>query len=276
MERYIVVDTLAPGSQAEILKATDNVTNKTVILKKYILAEDNKIPHCFIREASLLYDLDHQNIVRLLHVLIHQNSLVLVLEHMPTDLGDDMLYRVKSKFCLGCVTATRVEYYIETSSRSNVLVDTSTNTVKIADFGLARGLFTPSCSLSPEVGSLTYQAPEILLGSPKYSSPVDMWSVGCIFGEMLLLRPLFPGSSKSMVLKEIFRLLGTPTEKTWPGVSILPWFPEVTVEAQPAEFEDVIGDLDAAGADLIRRLLYLNPKGRITAEEALKHDYFAV
>ncbi|XP_057501847.1 cell division control protein 2 homolog [Actinidia eriantha] len=158
----------------------------------------------------------------------------------------------------------------------NVLVDTSTNTVKIADFGLGRGLFTPSCSLSPEVGSLTYQAPEILLGSPKYSSPVDMWSVGCIFGEMLLLRPLFPGSSKSMVLKEIFRLLGTPTEKTWPGVSILPWFPEVTVEAQPAEFEDVIGDLDAAGADLIRRLLCLNPKERITAEESLKHDYFAV
>jgi cyclin-dependent kinase len=90
--------------------------------------------------------------------------------------------------------------------------------LKLADFGLARAFGIPVRNYTHEVVTLWYRAPDILMGSRHYSTTVDIWSVGCIFAEMLNGRPLFPGSNESDQLLRIFKTLGTPTEQSWPGM----------------------------------------------------------
>ena len=104
----------------------------------------------------------------------------------------------------------------------NLLIDTETNSLKLADFGLARAFAIPLRAYTHEVVTLWYRAPEILLGAKQYSTPVDVWSIGCIFAEMINQSPLFPGDSEIDQLFKIFRGLGTPDDSVWPEVSQLP------------------------------------------------------
>jgi cyclin-dependent kinase len=98
----------------------------------------------------------------------------------------------------------------------NLLIDRN-GTLKLADFGLARAFGVPVRTYTHEVVTLWYRAPEILLGGKQYSTPVDVWSIGCIFAEMTMRQPLFPGDSQIDQLFRIFRAFGTPTEENWPG-----------------------------------------------------------
>merc|ERR550539_893899 len=103
----------------------------------------------------------------------------------------------------------------------NLLIDRN-GALKLADFGLARAFGIPLRSYTHEVVTLWYRAPEVLMGSRKYSTPVDIWSVGCIFAEMVNGQPLFPGNSDADQLQKIFKILGTPNETNWPAVTELP------------------------------------------------------
>jgi serine/threonine protein kinase len=94
--------------------------------------------------------------------------------------------------------------------------------LKIADFGLARAFSVPLRPLTQEVVTIWYRAPEIFLGSPEYTIAVDMWSVGCIFYEMIKLVPLFQASEDIEMIDRIFSVLGTPNDQMWPGFSQLP------------------------------------------------------
>ena len=118
----------------------------------------------------------------------------------------------------------------------NLLIDRS-GALKLADFGLARAFGIPVRTYTHEVVTLWYRAPEILLGQQQYSTPVDMWSIGTIFAEMVMKCPLYPGDSEIDELFKIFRTLGTPNEELWPGVSKLPdykpTFPNVSTPAVP-------------------------------------------
>ena len=116
--------------------------------------------------------------------------------------------------------------------------------IKLADFGLARAFGVPVRNFTHEVVTLWYRPPEILLGEKIYSTAVDIWSLGCIFAEMLTKKPLFPGDSEIDQLFRIFRLLGTPDETIWPGVTQLQdfnsSFPSWEV---PKNFADILPDL---------------------------------
>ena len=118
----------------------------------------------------------------------------------------------------------------------NLLIDRS-GALKLADFGLARAFGIPVRTYTHEVVTLWYRAPEILLGQQQYSTPVDMWSIGTIFAEMVMKCPLYPGDSEIDELFKIFRTLGTPNEELWPGVSKLPdykpTFPNCTPPTVP-------------------------------------------
>ncbi|KAF3659859.1 Cell division control protein 2 -like protein [Capsicum annuum] len=140
----------------------------------------------------------------------------------------------------------------------NLLIDPRSNVLKLADFGLGRAFGIPVRTFTHEVVTLWYRAPEILLGSRQYSTPVDVWSAGCIFAEMVNHRPLFPGDSEIDELFKIFRVVGTPNEDTWPGVTSLPDYKSAFPKWPPKDLATVVLNLDTAGLDLLGVSLLLN------------------
>ena len=157
----------------------------------------------------------------------------------------------------------------------NLLVDRR-GVLKLADFGLARAFMIPMRSYTHEVVTLWYRAPEILLGQKTYSPAVDMWSIGCIFAELVTRRPLWPGDSEIDELFRIFRSMGTPTAETWPGVSELPDYkPSFPKWPKRSVHASLVGStLDAAGIDLLERMLDYEPSRRISARAAMSHPFF--
>jgi len=124
------------------------------------------------------------------------------------------------------------------------------------------------------VVTLWYRAPEILLGTRYYSTAVDIWSIGCIFAEMITRKALFQGDSEIDQLFRIFRTLGTPDESTWPGVTSLPDFKSSFPKWQPNDLTRLIPTLDKDGHDLLMQMLTYEPFSRISAKNALSHPYF--
>lgn len=122
--------------------------------------------------------------------------------------------------------------------------------------------------------TLWYRSPEILLGGRAYSTGVDMWSVGCIFAEMCTRKPLFPGDSEIDEIFKIFRILGTPSEVDWPGVSSFPDYKPSFPKWIRNEEVALVGSLDENGLDLLDALLVYDPAARISAKQAALHPYF--
>ena len=156
----------------------------------------------------------------------------------------------------------------------NLLIDRSTRTLKLADFGLARAFGIPVRQYTHEVITLWYRAPEILLGCKQYSTPVDLWSIGCIFAEMVLQKPLFPGDSEIDELFKIFQVLGTPNEISYPGVTQCPEYKDVFPQWRPRNLSEVVPALCPDGIDLLSKLLEYSPSRRLSAKSALQHPYF--
>jgi len=128
--------------------------------------------------------------------------------------------------------------------------------------------------LTLQVVTLWYRAPEILLGGKHYSVGVDMWSIGCIFAELVTKQPLFPGDSEIDQLYRIFRVCGTPNETIWPGVSRLPdWLPTFP-QWNAKSMSSIVPGVDPLGADLMGMMLTYEPNQRISGKDALLHPYF--
>jgi len=150
--------------------------------------------------------------------------------------------------------------------------------LKLADFGLARAFGIPVRSYTHEVVTLWYRAPDVLMGCKKYSTPVDIWSVGYIFAEMANGRPLFAGTSEVDQLDRMFKALGTPTEKDMPGLGDLPQYDPnpASLYAAPESLAHLAPALDAHGVSLLAMMLAYDPTKRVSAADAMKHPYFAV
>jgi len=146
--------------------------------------------------------------------------------------------------------------------------------LKLADFGLARSFGIPVRNKSHEVVTLWYRAPDVLMGSTKYSATIDMWSTGCIFAEMVTSKPLFPGKNNADQLQQIFKVLGTPTEHDWPGMKSLPEYDPNWFVYPSQKITSVVPGLDADGYDILQQMLQYDPAKRISSKAALKHPYF--
>jgi serine/threonine protein kinase len=146
--------------------------------------------------------------------------------------------------------------------------------LKVADFALVRSSGLPRRTYTAKVVTLWYRAPEILMGVTRYSHAVDTWSVGCVFAEMVLGRPLFTGSSEIDQLFQLFSTLGTPTEETWPGFSTLPNYGFAFPNWPGKPMKKIVGKLCLEGQDLLKKLLKYKPEQRISVEEALLHPFF--
>lgn len=276
--------------------------------------EEEGVPSTAIREISLLKDLRHENVVSLVDVVHEDRKLHLVFEFLDLDLKkhmdsnpaayrDPRLVKVRWQRCWRvrswcrhviaspCCRPPLLQKLLYQMLRGiafchghrilhrdlkpqNLLIERATNTLKLADFGLARAFGIPLRQYTHEVITLWYRAPEILLGGKQYSTPVDLWSIGCIFAEMVNHRPLFPGDSEIDELYKIFQVLGTPTEESYPGVTNLPDYMDAFPQWHRQDLTTVLPSLPPAGIDLLSRLLEYMPSRRITAKAALEHEYF--
>ncbi|GKY93737.1 cyclin-dependent kinase 5 [Mayamaea pseudoterrestris] len=287
MERYQKMEKIGEGTYGVVYKSKDRVTGEIVALKKIRLeAEDEGIPSTAIREISLLKELQHPNIVRLYDVVHTERKLTLVFEFLDQDLkkyldicdaGLDM--PILKSFLYQLLTGVAYCHHHRVLHRDlkppNLLINRE-GQLKLADFGLARAFGIPVRSYTHEVVTLWYRAPDVLMGSRKYSTPVDIWSVGCIYAEMANGRPLFAGTSESDQLDRIFRLLGTPTLADYPGIVDLPdYSPDMPPYPKPkGGFASLVPSLDESGIDLLSRMLQYDPARRITAQQALEHSFF--
>ncbi|KAJ3680977.1 hypothetical protein LUZ60_015466 [Juncus effusus] len=295
MEKYEKLEKVGEGTYGKVYKAQDRATGQLVALKKTRLEMDEEgIPPTALREISLLQLLSQSiYVVRLLCVEhVEKNGkpiLYLVFEFLDTDLKKfidtykkgpnprplppnvikSFLYQLLKgvAHCHGHGVLHR------DLKPQNLLVDKEKGLLKIADLGLGREFRIPLKSYTHEIVTLWYRAPEVLLGTTHYSTGVDMWSVGCIFAEMARRQALFAGDSELQQLLHIFRLLGTPSEKEWPGVTNLRdwheyprWAPQSLARAVPS--------LDPLGLHLLEKMLRFDPAERISAKEAMEHPYF--
>mmetsp|Transcript_13677 Transcript_13677/g.20487 ORF Transcript_13677/g.20487 Transcript_13677/m.20487 type:complete len:302 (-) Transcript_13677:206-1111(-) len=286
MERYQKLEKIGEGTYGIVYKAKDRVSGQIIALKRIRLeAEDEGIPSTAIREISLLKELRHPNIVRLFDVVHTERKLTLVFEYLDQDLKKyldvcegGLNPTILKSFLFQLITGVAYCHHHRVLHRDlkpqNLLINRE-GELKLADFGLARAFGIPVRSYTHEVVTLWYRAPDVLLGSRHYSTPVDMWSIGCIFAEMVNGAPLFTGTSEKTQLDTIFRHLGTPTEATFPGVSQLPeWRGNFPSYSPPSSLNAVVPNLDEVGVELLGALLTYDPTRRITAQDAREHRYF--
>uniref|UniRef100_A0A4W2FMA6 cyclin-dependent kinase n=1 Tax=Bos indicus x Bos taurus TaxID=30522 RepID=A0A4W2FMA6_BOBOX len=285
LETYVKLDKLGEGTYATVFKGRSKLTENLVALKEIRLEHEEGAPCTAIREVSLLRNLKHANIVTL-HDLVHtERSLTLVFEYLDRDLkqyldhcGNLMsMHNVKIfmfQLLRGLAYCHRRKILHRDLKPQNLLIN-ERGELKLADFGLARAKSVPTKTYSNEVVTLWYRPPDVLLGSTEYSTPLDMWGVGCIQYEMATGRPLFPGSTVKEELHLIFRLLGTPTEETWPGVMALTEFRAYNFPRYlPQPLLSHVPRLDPDGINLLSSLLLYESKSRVSAEAALRHPYF--
>ena len=287
MDRYQRLHKIGEGTYGVVYKARDKATGEVVALKKIRLdAEDEGIPSTAIREISLLKELQHPNIVRLYDVVHTERKLTLVFEYLDQDLKKylDICERgleptiLKSflyQLLNGVAFCHRHRVLHRDLKPQNLLINRE-GKLKLADFGLARAFGIPVRSYTHEVVTLWYRAPDVLMGSRTYSTPVDVWSVGCIFAEMANGSPFFNGSSESDQLNKIFQTLGTPAD--YPGLGDLPdWKPKHHDPPYPGvrNFNDLVPKLDDVAVRLLTSMLRYDPATRISAADAMKHAYFS-
>ncbi|XP_065067371.1 cyclin-dependent kinase 5 homolog isoform X1 [Rhopilema esculentum] len=285
LETYTKLDKLGEGTYATVFKGKSRLTDTIVALKEIRLEHEEGAPCTAIREVSLLKDLKHANIVTL-HDIVHTpKSMMLVFEYLDRDLKS---YMDESN---GILNLSNVKLFLFQLLRGlnychkrkvlhrdlkpqNLLINQK-GELKLADFGLARAKSVPTKTYSNEVVTLWYRPPDVLLGSTEYDASIDMWGVGCIFYEMVSGRPMFPGSTAENELILIFKMLGTPNEASWPGVTSNPDFVNGHFPIyRPEQLHNYIPRMDNEGLDLLKQFIVYEPSMRASACEAMLHRYF--
>lgn len=255
-------------------------------LKEIHLDSEEGTPSTAIREISLMKELKHENIVSLHDVIHTENKLMLVFEYMDKDLkkymdtnGDRGALNpitIKSFMhqLLQGINFCHTNRVLHRDLKPQNLLINSKGQLKLGDFGLARAFGIPVNTFSNEVVTLWYRAPDVLLGSRNYNTSIDIWSAGCIMAEMYTGRPLFPGTTNEDQLVRIFRIMGTPSERTWPGISNYTEYKQSFQMFATQDLRTILPQIDPNGIDLLQKMLQLRPELRISAQDALQHQWF--
>lgn len=288
---YNVLQLLGRGTYGEVYKIKDPETNQEYALKKSRLEGDSQgVSANSLREITILRNINHENVVKLNSLEVNEKSILLCLEYCEYDLDKYWSLRY-SNTTPDLKTVKKIMYQILVGidhlhgkkvlhrdlKPQNILIS-SDGKVKITDFGLSRTYSIPIKVYTKEILSLWYRAPELVLGMEYYSIGIDMWSIGCIFAELILKRPIFKSDSEINLLFKQFKLLGKPDEKTLPGLKSFPLFnsqfPDLNKNILEQEFKGTCAEKSKETIDLLNKMFAFNPAKRITCREALKDKFF--
>ncbi|KAJ8446813.1 hypothetical protein Cgig2_016123 [Carnegiea gigantea] len=287
------LEQIGEGTYGQVYMARELQTGEIVALKKIRMDNEKEgFPITAIREIKILKKLHHENVIKLKEIVTspdgnkYKGGIYMVFEYMDHDLTGladrpGMRFSVPQIKCYMRQLLTGLHYCHVNQvlhrdiKGSNLLIDNE-GVLKLADFGLARSFSNDhNGNLTNRVITLWYRPPELLLGSTKYGPAVDMWSVGCIFAELLHGKPIFPGKDEPEQINKIFELCGAPDESNWPGVTKLPWYnnfkPNRPMKRRLREY---FRHFDRHALELLERMLTLDPSQRISAKDALDAEYF--
>jgi len=302
-KNYKLIKPIGQGAYGVVISALDQTTRKKVAIKKVTRAfEDTIDAKRILRELCLLRHFDHENIVSVMDIcrplsVASFEDVYIVSELMETDLHR-VIYSKQN------LTDEHVQYFLYQLLRglkymhsanvlhrdlkpSNLLVNANCD-LKICDFGLSRGMEQEDAEhdedMTEYVVTRWYRAPEIMLAVKTYGPPVDMWAVGCIFGELMGRKPLFPGNDYIHQLRIIQDVVGKPSEEELGFITSdkakrfmekqrvkekVPWdkvYPKyVTVQPGPPVCDEAF--------DLLDKMLQFDPRKRLSVEDALRHPY---
>ncbi|CAN0861592.1 Mitogen-activated protein kinase 7 [Linum grandiflorum] len=291
--KYVPIKPIGRGSYGIVCSSINKETNEKVAIKKINNVFDNTTDALrTLRELKLLRQIRHQNVIALKDVMVPANRLgfkdvYLVYELMDTDLH----HIIKSSQSL---SNDHIKYFIFQLLRGlnylhsanilhrdlkpgNLLVNANCE-LKICDLGLARTASQGKEQFMTEyVVTRWYRAPELLLSCENYGISIDVWSVGCIFAEILGRKPIFPGTECLNQLKLIINVLGSPQDADLQFIenSKARRYIETLAHSRGVRFSHLYPRADPLAIDLLRKMLVFDPTKRITVNEALMHPYMS-
>lgn len=296
VECYERLNYIDEGTYGLVYRARDVLSGHIVALKQVKLAGEREgFPVTALREIGLLLSLRHENVVHVREVVVGatMDKIYMAMDYAEHDVRS-VLDRIKHPYSqsevksllrqiLRGVAYMHRHWVLHRDLKTSNLLLNQGGVVKICDFGLARRFADPPASMTPGVTTLWYRAPEVLLGATTYSTAVDMWSVGCIFAELVLGEALFSGKGEIDQIQRVFGLMGKPTEDNWPGVMALPTSKRIALNGPPkSELRTLFVSssygkrtpLSRLGVELLEAMLTPDPAQRVSAAEALQHPYF--
>eukprot|EP00158_Paraphelidium_tribonemae_P009789 Partr_v1_DN28966_c1_g1_i2_m25844 putative Cyclin-Dependent Kinase len=293
VDSYRKLGRIDEGTYGIVYRAQDLETGAVYALKRLKFDDEQSgFPISSLREvSSLLNDLRHPHIVNVREVVVGSDikHVFMVMDYAEYDLkvlmnsSEDPFLQAEVKTImmqlLSAVAHLHDHFFIHRDIKTSNILITRDAVVKLADFGLTRRIGdepTAEQELTPLVVTLWYRAPELLLGAKVYDHAVDMWSVGCIYGELVKHEAVFQGRTEIDQLKQVIELVGSPSLDNWPTYQDLPHARNFTLMQQPLnhiqrEFGPIVR---GTGVDLLQRLLQLDPSKRISARDGLSHPLF--
>ncbi|XP_010706105.1 serine/threonine-protein kinase ICK isoform X1 [Meleagris gallopavo] len=286
MNRYTTIRQLGDGTYGSVLLGRSIESGELIAIKK-MKRKFYSWEECMnLREVKSLKKLNHANVVKLKEVIRENDHLYFVFEYMKENLYQLMKERNKLfpeatvrnimyQILQGLAFIHKHGFFHRDLKPENLLC-MGPELVKIADFGLAREIRSRP-PYTDYVSTRWYRAPEVLLRSTSYSSPIDIWAVGCIMAEVYTLRPLFPGASEIDTIFKICQVLGTPKKNDWPeGYQLSSSMNFRWPQCVPNNLKTLIPNASSEAVQLMRDMLQWDPKKRPTASQALRYPYFQV